>query len=119
MNLTNGSANFFSEIESNCCLDLCLQSRVDVVSQIKRYLLETPGKPGLIVVFNSAQKCSLDDERTLSSGENVRCQVAKMNLRSFSSRTSRNRAQSDDFLSRVSHESAQNANAAQSVDRAG
>ena len=40
MNLTNGSANFFSEIESNCCLDLCLQSCVDVVFQVKRYLLE-------------------------------------------------------------------------------
>ena len=90
-----------------------------MVSQVKRYLLETPGKPGLIVVFNSAQKCSLDDERTLSSRENVRCRIAKRGLPVISSRTNRNRAQSDDFLSRVSHESAQNANAAQSVDRAG
>ena len=51
-----------------------------MVSQVKRYLLETPGKPGLIVVFNSAQKCSLDGERTLSSGENVRCQLVKKEL---------------------------------------
>ena len=81
--------------------------------------METPGKPGLVVVFKSAQGCSVVDERTLSSGENVRCRIAKKSLPVISSQTNRNRAQSDDFLSRVSRESAQNANAARSVDRAG
>ena len=80
-------------------MDLELLSCVDVVFSGQKVSLGTPGRSqALVVVFKSAQKCNLDDKRTRSSGENVRCQIVKMDFLVVLSRMSRNHAQRDFYF---------------------
>ena len=81
-------------------MDLELLSRVDVVLSVQKVSFGTPGgSQALVVVFKSAQGCSAVDERTLSSGENVRCPIMKIDFPVGSSQMSCNRDQRNYFLS--------------------
>ena len=76
MNLTNGSANFFSEIESNLLLVSLSSISYRGSFPGQKVSLGTPGRSQVLVVWSSTLH-RIDDKRTLSSGENVRCRVAK------------------------------------------